>query len=294
MRLTLLTALTMIAFAANSVLNRMALTDGGIDAVSFGTIRLLSGALVLSVLVGMRSGGAGLVRSSRIPAVLALVAYIYGFSLAYRSLDAGLGALILFGVVQITMFGGALAIGERPPAPRWLGAIMAFAGLVWLLWPGPTATAVSLPHGLLMAVAGVGWGIYSLAGRGATNPLAATAGNFVAAAGLGLVLALVLSAGAPAIPEPDGVFLAVFSGAVTSGLGYALWYAILPQLAPSVAAVVQLTVPILAMAGGAAFLGEALTVKFALAALLVLGGVGVSVIGWPVSHRQTGGPADSG
>ena len=157
MRLFLLTALTMIAFAANSVLNRMALAGGSIDAASFGSIRLIAGAVMLGALCialrgGLRLGGAG-----RVTGVVALLVYIYGFSAAYTALDAGLGALILFGVVQITMFAGGLIAGEATPPRRWIGAALAFAGLAWLLWPG-TGPQVSVPHGLSMAAAGVGWG----------------------------------------------------------------------------------------------------------------------------------------
>ncbi|MCA0963532.1 DMT family transporter [Salipiger bermudensis] len=277
MRLFLLVALTMTAFAANSVLNRAALASGGIDAVSFGTLRLLSGALMLAALVLAREGRLQLGGAGRLAGVAGLFLYIYGFSAAYAAMPAGLGALLLFGMVQVTMFGGSVAGGERVPARRWLGAGLAFGGLVWLLWPGGQA-APSLPHALAMLLAGVGWGVYSLAGRKAEVALVSTAANFVLAAGLGLVVWLALQlAGAGGPWSLGAVALAVLSGAVTSGLGYALWYAVLPQLPGSVAAVAQLTVPVIAMAGGMVFLGEALTTRFALAALLVLGGVAVSV-----------------
>ncbi len=278
MRLFLLTALTMMAFAANSVINRLALVDGAMDAAWFGTIRLASGAVMLAAICLIRAGRLRLHAPGRWVGVGALLVYVYGFSLAYSVLDAGLGALILFGFVQISMFAGSLWGGERPPARRWIGAGLAFSGLVWLLAPGIGA-AISVPHGLMMAAAGIGWGIYSLAGRGAGDPAMGTAANFILAAPLGLLLSL---AGDPwpQLPMP-GIALAILSGAVTSALGYILWYSILPKLTPSVAAVAQLTVPVIALAGGMVFLGEALTLTFAFASLLVLGGVAVSVLPFP-------------
>lgn len=278
MRLFLLIALTMVAFAANSVLNRAALAGGGIDAVSFGTIRLWSGAVVLVVLGLLLRGRIVLGGAGRLAGVIGLVFYIYGFSVAYVSLDAGLGALILFGTVQVTMFAGSLVGGERPPALRWIGAGLAFGGLAWLLWPGG-GVQLSLLHGTAMVIGGLGWGIYSLAGRQAQDPLLATGANFVLAAPIGFVLGLVLPVSPETMaPELSSIGLAVLSGAVTSGLGYALWYHVLPQVTGSIAAVAQLTVPVIAMAGGMVFLREALTPDFVVAALLVLGGVGLSVL----------------
>ena len=275
MNLILLTALTMVAFAANSVLNRMALVDGSIDPATFGAVRLAAGVAMLWILA-MAGGNGRIQRNGDWRAAAALFVYIFGFSFAYIALDAGLGALILFGMVQITMFAGALWGGERPPAQRWIGAVLAFAGLAWLLWPG-AGIAVSVLHGAFMVAAGIGWGIYSLIGRGATDPLRATAANFLFAAPVGIALALILFAGAGGL-SMRGIILAILSGAVTSGLGYALWYRVLPQLAPSVAAVAQLTVPVIAMAGGLVFLAEPITWDFVLPALVVLGGVAVSVI----------------
>jgi drug/metabolite transporter (DMT)-like permease len=277
MRLIALTVLTMAAFAANSVLNRAALTSGGIDAVSFGTIRLWSGAVMLLLLGLVLRHKIVLGGPGRVAGVAGLVLYIYGFSVAYVTLDAGLGALILFGTVQVTMFGGSLIGGERPPLLRWLGAVLAFGGLVWLLWPGG-AVEISLIHGGAMVLAGVGWGVYSLAGRLATDPLLATGANFALAAPIGLGLGLLMPVSPEAIaPEVPGILLAVLAGAMTSGLGYALWYHVLPQIKGSVAAVAQLTVPVIAMAGGMAFLGEALTAQFTVAAAIVLSGVALSV-----------------
>ncbi|WP_292286732.1 DMT family transporter [Marivita sp.] len=280
MKIVLLTCLTMVAFAANSILNRLALSDGDIDALSFGVIRLCAGAIMLATLVLLRDRRLELGGAGRAVGVTALFVYIFGFSLAYESLDAGLGALILFGLVQITMFTEALIRGERPALRRWLGAGVAFAGLVWLLWPGHAATP-SLWHAGLMALAGIAWGVYSIGGRGASDALGATAANFCVAAAVAVVGALATSAvsdrldlaGATAF----GLSMAILAGAVTSGLGYALWYTVLPRLRGTTAAVTQLTVPVIAILGGSVFLSEQITSRLLISAALVLGGVLLTV-----------------
>ena len=270
MRLIILVSITMLAFAANSILNRMALTESEAGAASFAALRLLSGALMLVAIVQMR--GQANWRLTNVAGPLSLLAYVIGFSFAYLSLDAGLGALILFGGVQITMFAGALLRGESVPTMRWIGAGFAFAGLSFLMWPSGTAPVPLLGAGLMLGAA-LGWGIYSLLGAGAADPLGATARNFLWATPLGLLPAFFMWDGM----SPIGAFLAVLSGAVTSGLGYALWYRFLPELPASVAAVAQLTVPIIAMAGGIVFIGEEMTWRFLVAALMVLGGVVLSL-----------------
>lgn len=280
MRLVLLTSLTMIAFAANSILNRIALANGDIDAVAFGVVRLCAGAVMLGGLVYLRHRPLSFGGPGRAVGVVSLLVYIFGFSLAYQSLDAGLGALILFGMVQITMFAGSLIGGERPALQRWAGALVAFGGLVWLLWPGQSA-APSLAHALLMAAAGIGWGVYSLNGRGTGDALGATAANFALAAGIAVgvvIIAGMTGAGTSlASASTFGFGMAILSGAVTSGLGYALWYTVLPHLRGSTAAVAQLTVPVIAMAAGAVLLSEDLGMRLLIAALLVLGGVLIAV-----------------
>lgn len=277
MRLALLTLLTMTAFAANSVVNRLALAGGQIGAVEFAAVRLLAGAAMLLALVGLRAamqGGAVWPGwRGRLVGSLALLAYLFGFSWAYLALPAGAGALILFGLVQVTMFLGAVLGGEAVPGRRWFGAGLAFAGLCLLLAPG--GANLSLPHAAAMAFAGVGWGVYSMAGRGQADALAATAWNFALALPVGL--AMTLAGSVEMAPTPTGVFLGVLSGAVSTGLGYALWYGILPGLGASRAAVAQLTVPLLAALGGSLLLSEPLTLRFALATLLVLGGVGLAL-----------------
>lgn len=270
MQLFLLTALTMVAFAANSVLNRWAVGPGHVGAVEFACIRVLAGAAMLAILVLHQRGS--LVwpgRKGRLGGVLGLSAYLIGFSLAYRGLDAGTGALVLFGTVQVTMFAGALLSGEVVPLRRWAGAGLALSGLALIAAPG----AVAMVPLALMAIAGLGWGIYSLAGRGAADPLAATAWNFLLS--LPLVLPVGLATGLSA-PDALGTVLAIVSGAVTSGLGYALWYRVLPQLGAARAAVAQLSVPVIAALGGAAIMGEVPSPRFWAAASLVLGGVALA------------------
>ncbi len=275
MRLVLLTALAMVAFAANSVLNRMALAGGEMDAQSFALIRLMAGAAVLAGLVLARRLALGVAvwpgRRGRIVGVAGLLVYLFAFSAAYTSLAAGTGALVLFGAVQITMFAGALWGGDVVRPSRWIGAGMAFGGLCLLVAPSLAAGGFGVT--MAMALAGVGWGFYSLAGRGATDPLAATAWNFVLAVPPALVLWAV--AAGPGLTK-DGVGLAVLSGAVSSGLGYALWYRLLPQLGAARGAVAQLTVPVIAAAGGLAMIGESVTWHFALSAAVVLAGVAVA------------------
>ncbi len=273
MRLFFLTSLVMVAFAANSVLNRLALADGMIGPSAFAMIRVGSGALVLAVLVFWQDRR--LVDLSEVSWVStgALSLYVLGFSYAYLTLGAATGALILFGGVQITMFAGALSARENMPTARWIGAGIAFGGLVFLL--APSADAPALAGVVLMAAAALGWGIYSLYGRRIRRPLQATAANFLLSVPVALVVGLAVGDDLPI--RAEGVGLAVLSGAVTSGLGYALWYLVLPRLASTVAAVAQLTVPVIALAGGMVFLGEVATVQFIIATALILGGVTISI-----------------
>ncbi|MGN8082761.1 DMT family transporter [Variovorax sp. 22077] len=277
LRTILLTAIAMLAFAANSLLCRLALQRGGIDPASFGSVRLLAGALMLGLLVRLRAQPAALsappVRADWLAAVM-LFGYVAFFSFAYLSLSAGTGALILFGAVQLTMFGAGLRSGsERFGAPGWFGFAMAVGGLVYLVSPGIAAPP---PLGaLLMAAAGVAWGVYSLRGRSVADPLAATARNFTRALPLALALSLVFAVEAHADVHADamGLVLAVASGALTSGLGYAVWYAVLGRLGAMRAATVQLSVPLLAAFGGVLFLSEAITPRLAVASIAILGGI---------------------
>lgn len=279
-RLWLATALTMLAFAANSVLNRAAVEPGFIDPLSFSVIRVLSGAATLVLLVLVTRRRFRLLARGRALGAGALSLYLLGFSIAYAHLDAGLGALILFGGVQVTMFAGALALHEPVPARRWLGAGVALAGLGWLMWPAG-AGATPVVGAVSMGLAAVGWGLYSLAGRGAEDPLSETAANFLWAVPLVWLPALMVPVAPEGTPmEAPGVALAVVSGAVTSGLGYALWYTVLPRLGASMAGLVQLSVPVIAVAGGVAFLGEAVSPRLLGSGALVIGGIALGLGGF--------------
>ncbi|MFN3291929.1 DMT family transporter [Gemmobacter sp.] len=272
MRLMLLTTLAMAAFAGNSLLNRWAVGAGHADAFGFAALRVASGALMLWLLVRMRGASPAWRSSRRMQAVVGLAAYMLGFSAAYLALDAGTGALILFATVQVTMFTGAALAAEPLPPRRWLGAGLALTGLAVLLWPGAGAVPAALPA-LAMMLAGVGWGVYSLGGQHEADPLAATAANFA----LCLPVVLVPLMLWPPQVDAVGLALAVASGAVTSGLGYALWFAVLPALGAGRAAVAQLGVPVLAMLGGAAILAEPPSMAAILAAAVVLGGVALGL-----------------
>ena len=275
MRLFLLVTLTMCAFAANSVLNRIGVGVLGMDPLDFATIRTAAGAAMLWVLVMWRGGSVPAILSRRrLAGAVSLAVYMLGFSWAYLTLDAGLGALILFGVLQIVVFGWAVFQRESIAPLRWLGAVIALVGLVVLLWPAQSA-AVPVAGAVSMTAAGVAWAAYTLLGRGEGDPLAATAGNFLLA--LPLVGAAMLAAGIGSWPAL-GVLTAALAGAVTSGLGYALWYRLVPQLPTTLAGIAQLSVPVIAVAAGSALLGEALSARLLTAGVLVLGGIGVSLL----------------
>jgi drug/metabolite transporter (DMT)-like permease len=279
-RTLLLTALAMLAFAANSLLCRQALGSGLIDAASFTAVRLLAGAVVLASILLPRWRAQGRTRTDW-PAALLLFGYMAFFSFAYLSLSAGTGALLLFGAVQLTMFAVALRRGERFAPLAWAGLALAFGGLVYLVAPGLTAPN---PLGaLLMAIAGVAWGGYSLRGRAATDPLAATANNFIAALPFALLVSL-LFIGQLALTWP-GLVLAVASGALASGLGYVIWYAALRGLAASSAATVQLSVPVIAAIGGVLLLSEPVTLRLVLASAATLGGIALALSRRRVDRR---------
>ena len=278
-----LTALTMIAFAANSVLGRMALGSADtplIDPASYSAVRLATGALMLTILAastGRAQNGAARPRSGSWASALALFAYAVAFSYAYVALDTGIGALILFACVQATMIGWGLKEGDRPSWLEWLGLATAFGAFIWLVSPG-----LSAPDPLaagLMALSGIAWGIYSLRGRGLPDPLKATADNFLRSVvfllPLGLAVAIMQL---PVQASWAGLVLAALSGAVTSGIGYALWYRVLRQIGATQGAIVQLTVPVIAAAGGTLFLGEGWTLRLIVSSLLILGGVAVAII----------------
>lgn len=271
MRTAVFTVLALVGFAANSLLCRAALAGDGhlIDAASFTGVRLVSGALILGLLLRLRGGQ---YQGGSWGSALALFAYAAGFSLAYVRIPAGVGALLLFGCVQATMLGTGLVRGERPQPLEWVGLLLALAGLAGLTAPG--AAAPDFVGAALMAGAGVAWGVYSLRGRGSKNPLAASAQNFLLSVPLALALSAV-SAAAQGAPHATarGLVLAVASGALASGVGYSLWYAALPHLTATRAAIIQLSVPVLAATGGVLLLGEHVTMRLLGAGTALLGGV---------------------
>lgn len=269
--LTLATALALLAFAGNSLLCRAALAHAAIDAASFTTLRLASGALVLWGLVQLtRRGATG--RGSW-PSAFALFAYAAAFSFAYVNLPTGTGALLLFGAVQTGMIGWGLVKGERFKALQWLGLALALAGLVGLLLPG--LSAPPLGAALLMITAGLAWAVYSLRGKGAGDPLRVTAGNFVRTVPVALGMSLLFINSAQV--DTAGAFYAIASGAITSGIGYAIWYTALPHLKATTAATLQLSVPVIAALGGIAWLGEPLTLRLLLASAAILGGIALVI-----------------
>jgi len=263
------TAAALVGFAANSLLCRAALGAGSIDAASFTAIRIASGAAILFLLARGRVRGNGSWTSSA-----SLFGYAAAFSFAYLRLTTATGALILFACVQATMIGWGIARGHRPAPLEWLGLAIAASGLVVLTLPGLAAPD---PIGAaLMGGAGICWGVYSLRGRGATRPLAATTDNFVRALPMAALLAATIPFTGGDV-STRGVILAVASGAIASGIGYSLWYLALPALAPARAAILQLTVPVLAATGGAVVLGEAVGARLAAAAAAILGGVAIAL-----------------
>lgn len=278
MQLFVLTSLTVMAFAANSILNRLAVDSGAIDPASFAVFRVFSGVVILVILALAQGRSIPLRTPRRLIGAGSLMLYMIGFSWGYLTLEAGIGALFLFGVVQLSIFAIA-TMGGMPPLPRQLtGALVAFAGLAWVLWPsGPVA--VDFRGLALMLVAGVGWAVYTLEGRGVPDALAGTAANFCVALPMVAVAALAMPVESELSGE--GLMLAVISGAVTSGLGYALWYSLVPQFVPSVVAIVQLAVPVLALIAGMLVLGEQASLRLMLGSVLVLAGIALAAASKP-------------
>lgn len=263
------TTLAMLAFAGNSILCRLALRDGAIDPATFTSVRLASGAITLWLIFRLTRRGASIRQHGGWLSAGALFLYAICFSYAYISLSAGAGALILFGFVQATMIMIGLWSGDRPGIAEWIGWSIAFAGLVWLLLPG--VEAPSAAGAALMAAAGIAWGIYSVRGRGESDALAATASNFLLSLAF-VAVVLTVTVGDAEISGP-GLLLAVLSGALTSGIGYVIWYVALEHLSAMQAALVQLSVPAIAAAGGVLLLSEPLSMRLLVSSILVLGGI---------------------
>lgn len=271
-RVVVLTLIALTAFAGNSLLCRIALEQTDIDAATFTSVRLVSGALALWVIVQLRGRAAW--ASGNWGSAVALFAYAAAFSFAYVTLPAATGALLLFGAVQATMIGHGLWAGERLRAAQVAGVLLALGGLVGLLLPG--LSAPPLAGALLMLAAGVAWGVYSLRGKRGGDPTGVTAGNFLRAVPFAVALSVFMQGSA--MLDVVGFWYAVASGALASGVGYAIWYAVLPALKATQAATVQLSVPVIAALGGIAFLGEAVSPRLLLASAAILGGIALVVL----------------
>jgi len=281
LRAIVYTSITMLAFAFNSILCRMALRDGAIDPASFTSIRLLSGAVALLLIVQLTSRKSSIRDHGGWTSAFVLFFYAICFSYAYISLSAGAGALILFGFVQGTMIAMALWSGDRPTISEWLGWLLAFGGLVWLLVPGIEAPAAF--GATLMALAGIAWGVYSIRGRKETNALVSTCSNFVYSIAFVVILTAITYSSAEMTNR--GILLAVISGAITSGVGYVIWYAALNYLRAMQAALVQLTVPAIAAIGGVMLLAESISLRLLISGALILGGITLALV--QKSHRVT-------
>jgi drug/metabolite transporter (DMT)-like permease len=278
-----LTCLALLAFAGNSVLCRLALGGATIDAASFTSIRLLSGIIVLAIILKMTHNVNKPVSKGSWMASVLLFLYAIAFSFAYVSLDTGTGALILFGAVQITMLLVSSLTGNRLHYIEWSGVFIAFSGFVYLVIP--TVATPSMTGFILMTIAGIAWGFYSLKGRGSVSPLGDTAYNFIRT--LPFVVILLAVTFQQANLSGQGIILAVVSGGLTSGVGYTIWYSALRGLTPTRAAVVQLLVPIIAAIGGVIFAGESVSLRLLLSSVLVLGGILLVVLGKRFFIKQT-------
>lgn len=275
MRTFICTLLALIAFAMNSILCRLALGAATIDAASFSTIRLVSGAIMLLLMMALFKNQTPSHSRSNWASAALLFLYAIAFSLAYIGLSASVGALILFGSVQATMIITALLKGERPHLLEWTGLFLALGGLFYLVSPGLTAPPFA--RAALMAVAGISWGFYTLRGRGAVDPLADTTNNFVRAVPFAITVNVLMFSSLHI--SRKGFLLAALSGALTSGVGYVIWYAALKGLTTTRAAMVQLAVPVLAAAGGVVLLSENISVRLVLSAFTILGGIGIALVG---------------
>ncbi len=274
MKTVVLTCLALTAFASNSVLCRLALDGDTIDAVSFTVIRLIAGIVTLCTIVIVQSGLKKPTLTGSWTASFMLFLYAITFSLAYISLNTGTGALILFGSVQISMIMISILTGSRLHATEWLGIAVAFAGIVYLVIPG--VDAPSLAGFVLMTTAGIAWGVYTLKGRNSSNPLLDTSSNFIRTLPLVAILLIISIPGANV--TGNGIVLAVLSGGLASGIGYSIWYAALKNLTATQAAVVQLSVPIIAALGGVTIVSEPLTVRLMLSSVVILGGITIVIM----------------
>jgi drug/metabolite transporter (DMT)-like permease len=273
--------MALIAFAANSVLCRLALGSNSIDAATFTIIRLVSGVLVLQFILRVQPANDSMPSKGSWTAALMLFTYAICFSYAYITLDTGTGALILFGAVQITMIMFSLLGGDRLHFSQWIGVLIAFAGFVILVLPG--VTTPSLAGFTLMTLAGIAWGGYTLKGKGSANPLMDTTFNFTRTLPVVAILAAITLQNSHYTRE--GIMLAVLSGGIASGIGYAIWYTALGSLSAIQAAVLQLLVPVIAAVGGIIFVAEAITLRLTFSAIMILGGILLVFLGRYYSVR---------
>ena len=283
-KIFLYTVLALVAFAANSLLCRLALSQNAIDAATFSAVRLTSGAIILLIIALAVNRKSAFSSNANAVSAFWLFLYAIAFSFAYLSLSAGTGALILFGAVQATMIIYALFNGERFFRSEWLGLLLAIAGLIYLLLPG--LAAPSLSGAVLMLVAGIAWGFYSLLGRGAQNPLTNTANNFIYSLPFVFAVNLMILLFGNVHVSANGILLAILSGAVTSGLGYVIWYAALKGLTSIQAAMVQLAVPVLAAISGVAILSETLSMRLIFSAIMILGGIALAVLSRQIAKKR--------
>ncbi len=271
------TAMALSAFAANSVLCRLALGSEAIDAGSFTSIRLISGSVTLFlILIVKKNINLRMTHGSWLSSMMLFV-YAVTFSFAYITLDTGTGALILFGSVQTTMILLSVLYGNRLHISEWVGILVAFGGFIYLIFPG-----ISTPSAFgftLMSLSGIAWGVYTLRGRGSDDPLRDTAYNFFKTIPFILVLLLIVLGRGEGNVSSEGFYYAVVSGGLTSGVGYSIWYIALKGLTATQAAVVQLSVPVIAAAGGVVFVSEEVTLRLLIATVLILGGILLVVLG---------------
>ncbi|WP_061016999.1 DMT family transporter [Vibrio splendidus] len=296
MQTMMVTFITLVAFAANSVLCRWALMDQTIDPLSFSIVRVISGALTLLILLTLSSNSKPKQGSSnsgisvytklksqfQLTSILSLLVYMFGFSFAYLELGAGLGALVLFVAVQFTMIAAHLFSGNRMSLIEWCGCLLSVAGLVYLLMPTESTQAPDLVSIILMSLAGVGWGIYTLAGKKSTNALQSTTANFgfssLAILVLVSLLLVIPSVASQTSITEQGLIYAILSGSVASGIGYSLWYYVVKKLNTVVASIAQLSVPVIATLGGVLLLSEPVTMQFVISSTVILLGISLVLV----------------
>ena len=279
-----LVLLTMLAFSGNALLTRAALASYDMDPELVLLLRVSAGAITLLLICYLRKYSLKIFSNLHIKTATALSLYLVGFSYAFTGLETGIGVLIQFGVVQLVMFASSFLSDQKVPKNKTIGAIIAFTGLIYLLWPSGDFT-LNFGSSVLMAIAGMAWGIYSVLGKKAESAIAATTASFLISTPICLIFVLFLPDNPDFSWSNTGALLAIASGSITSGIGYALWYYVLPKIPSTNAAVSQLSVPLIAAAGGMIFMQELITLKFILSCILVLGGIALT-IGIPKSGRQ--------